>query len=239
MLTRLKILFCLSILLSLKSSLAQTLDLGLATSTDYIVRGYNLYDGASLQPSIATRMPLTEKIDFSTGVWSQIALEGDTETDKFIETDLYAIFGFDLPYVRQEIGAYWYKYPSGSDFFDTSSEFYSLTEFDIYANPSLSVFHDYLRYEATYFGLSVSPVIAENIFCQECSLVGSATTHFGTREYRLYETPGYAGYTMTLSLEIPLKGYTLLPLVGYNKGNDAWTDTEYWCSLGISYSFDL
>lgn len=222
-------------------SLAAEETFGLRSSavlvSDYVWRGYNLYDGLAVQPTLTGT--LTEDLGGGSntmyaevaGLWS---LEGEEEPDKFSEIDFSLGNEFTIEELTLSGGISWYRYPDPSDVFDPSSEIYVSFSYETYLNPSITASHDYKRYDGT----TIEGILRESLLLGnvggDVSLVPSVHTVFAAQAPKLYNNNGLTAVTYGLSISYEYGPVVVEPGIFYTRSHDDWTDNEWWTALSVT-----
>lgn len=126
---------------------AQAGDVSVSTSidyvSDYVFRGVSLAEQA-VQPGVEVSVG-----DFTVGGWFSTAV-GEASILALDEFDLYASYGFALSdTISASVGATYYHYPQGGDFFATDGggagtyEVSAGLEFDTMLAPAVTAYYDF------------------------------------------------------------------------------------------------
>lgn len=223
------------------SSLTAEETFGLQSSaalvSDYVWRGYNLYDGLAVQPTLTGTMTN----DFwggSNTVYAEVAglwsLEGEEEPDKFSEIDFSLGNEYTIEDLTLSGGISWYRYPDPSDVFDPSSEIYVAFSYETYLNPHLTASHDYKRYDGT----TIEGILSESLHLGhlggEVSLVPSVHTVFAAKAPKLYNNNGLTAITYGVSVSFEYNTMVVEPGIFNTRSHDDWTDNEWWTALTVT-----
>ncbi|MCB0336295.1 MAG: hypothetical protein KDD62_08310, partial [Bdellovibrionales bacterium] len=127
-------------------------DLNAAFYSDYMFRGFNLYDGASIQPSVGVSYDMQDAGAVRAGLWSHLSAEGGNgASDKFTELDYILSYDISAGLASFSAGHIWYTFPRDSDGLDDTGEFYGAVSFDTLLSPTVSVYYDYDLFDAFYY----------------------------------------------------------------------------------------
>jgi Bacterial protein of unknown function (Gcw_chp) len=208
--------------------------------SDYVWRGYNLYDGLAVQPTFLGT--LTEDVlGGSNMIYAEVAglwsLAGEEQPDKFSEIDFSLGDEFTIGDLTLSGGVSWYRYPDPSDVFDPSSEIYAAISYETYLKPRLTVSHDYKRYNGTTLEGMLSESIALGDLGGDVALVPSVHTVFSANGPKLYNNNGLTAVTYGLSVSYQYGIVAIEPGIFNTRSHDDWTDNEWWTALTAAVSF--
>jgi hypothetical protein len=215
-----------------------------AFNSDYMFRGFQNYDGTSIQP--------TGTVNYDTGmgtlsgsVWAHISAESNQQQDKLTEVDYTATYTFALENTTLKLGHIWYTYPEDRDgvFVDTK-EFYGTVAFNdaewnplISLNPSLTVYNDYdFLNGGQYYELSFSHLFEFGAGDKAWNLTPYVTFGFASNSEKIYANNGLVQTTLGASTTIPWGELTVTPSVNYTAESDDNTRNEFWFGTTIGWA---
>lgn len=214
-------------------------DLNTAFLTDYMFRGYNFYDGVSVQPSIAASYSFGDRGTVGAQIFSHISAETDRKNEGFTEIDYGVSYEYVLDPVTLTVGHYWYTYPEDdTDFFMSSREFFVSASFaDLPGAPTFSYFQDYSRYHYEYYEINFShqleiPQLGKGFVTTPYIAFGfqsGAPTFY-------YKNDGPTHIAVGTNFELTLGDVVITPTVNYNFKIDELTSNELWGGMTFTYS---
>ncbi len=210
--------------------------------SDYMFRGFNLYDGTSVQPSAGLSYD-TGFGALSGSLWAHISADDDEQVEKFFELDYTLSYSLEFEYLSVEAGHVWYTYPDEDDNLTDSNEIFgSFTLNDealgspLPLSPSFSVYHDYRLVNGQYYELGLS-----HSFDGECTGLGfelSPFIAFGfvSESTPLYQKNGLVQSTFGVSSTVPMGDALLLGVsLSYTKEFDDYAVDEFWINTSFSW----
>ncbi len=215
---------------------ALTTDFRLGLFSDYLWRGFNLYDGTSIQPSIASSLAVGPGT-LTGSVWGHLSGEGSdgASVENFTEVDYTLSYSIPVGSATFTAGHLWYTYPDSDDNIDNTAEvFGSIALAELPLSPVVSVFHDYDLYDATYIELGLSHVFDVG---SESSLTPYVAFGFGAHADKYYAEDGLVQTTVGANLQIPVDSVSVIPGVHYTFESDANATDELWFGTTVSYVF--
>lgn len=214
-----------------------SVDTSVSVFSDYMWRGFRLYDGPSIQPS------LTVSADTGYGVlsgngWMHISGDSDKQAERFTEFDGTLKYEYQIGPVVLGAGHIWYTY---SDFGDgteipDSAEFFGSVAVDVLLAPTLTVYHDYEEFHNQFYELGFSHEFAE-IFGEGTSVTPYASFGWASHAEKAYDKGGLEEVTIGTSLAMPFGPLSFEPSVNYTFGIDKLTQNQFWAGLTLAYSF--
>ena len=239
----------LSVLAPASAALAQdgadkpwSVDMNVALMSDYMFRGQNLYDGASIQPYIGGSYDIGMG---SIGAynWMHISADGSTNVQEFFEMDWGINYSIDFDPVSLSVGNLWYTYPNkDDDIADTSEGFVAVALDDSGFNdfytlsPTLTVSKDWDELEYYYYDLKLSHDHTTSVLGDGVTVTPYVSFGFTSNGEKVYQDNGLVTISEGVSLDIPLGDVTLTPTVNYTHGIDDLTNDQFWFGMTLGYS---
>lgn len=224
------------------SSLTGAASVSLAS--DYMWRGFNLYDGSSVQPSVSA--------DYDTGygkvggnVWAHLSAEGGTTgIEKFTEVDYTLAYTNSYDAFTFKVGHIWYTFPKDSDNIDDSAEVFATVVIDDAAlgcpfalTPTLSVYHDYDLVDGQYYELGISHTLSTDALGKGFSITPYAAFGFASDQTPLYAEDGFVQSTFGVSTTLNWGDITVTPSANFTAEADDNLNNEFWYGMNFGYSF--
>lgn len=219
-----------------------SVDMSLSLMSDYMFRGQNLYDGASIQPYIAGSYDLGMG---SIGVynWMHISADGSTNVQEFFEMDWGVNYSIDFEPLSFSIGNLWYTYPNkDDDIADTTEGFISVGLDDSGFNdfytlsPTLTVSKDWDELEYYYYDLKLSHEHTSNMLGDGVTITPYVSFGFSSNSEKVYAENGLVTVSEGIALDVPMGELTLTPTVNYTHGIDDLTNDQFWFGMTVGYS---
>ncbi len=246
-----KIIIILSIF-SVFSSSALVADNGSPVSTslsvgmysDYMWRGFNLFEGASLQPSVTVNYDTGAGI-LSGNLWAHISAEEDSSSaERFLETDETLSYTIDFSPFTLKLGHIWYTYPDSDDDIEDTAEVFGTVVWDdskfnsiFPLTPSLSLYYDYDVYDAYYYELSLSHAFTAPSLGEGFNFTPFAAIGFGKDSEKVYADDGLVQATYGVSMNMNLGDVSVVPSFNYTQKQDDRTVDEFWFGTSLTYTF--
>ena len=211
-------------------------DTSVSFLSDYMFRGFNLYPGSSIQPSITGGYD-TGYGEVSANLWMHISAEGGG-TDKpepFTEIDETLRYTYATEEMAFSVGLAWYTYPDSDDDIASTGEAFASIAFNGLVNPVFSVYHDYDEFDAQYYELGFSHTFEE--VADGVSLTPYVGFGFASNSEKLYADDGFVQTTTGLSLSVPVGEVSLVPSVNYTFEADDNAVNQFWFGFAVNYSF--
>ncbi|MBX7143641.1 MAG: hypothetical protein K1X79_04250 [Oligoflexia bacterium] len=210
--------------------------------SDYMFRGFNLYDGAAIQPSLLFSYD-TGYGTLSYSPWSHISAEGDRQVDKFFEIDHTIAYEASWDPITIKVGHVWYTYPDNSDELPASEEFFATVVWDdssvspFSLAPTFSAYHDYDLVDGQYYELGLSHAFdVSSSNGQSYPVTPFAAFGFASNSEAIYEHNGLVQITTGVSSSLKLGDIDVTPSLNYTFGLDDNTVNEFWFGMSLSYS---
>lgn len=226
------------ILILVSFSFAQELSANLGLYSKYIWRGYVLYDGFSIQPSVAGRYDLGEAGSINGEVWSHFSAEGKDDFGlDFTEIDYMASYTLPIESLSLSIGHLWYTFPKGKnkDFLiDNSNEFFlevALEEAPL--SPKFTFYKDYDLFKNEYYDLNLSHTLKSD----SLNIAPSVNFGFASNAEKVYIDDGLIEITLGLALPFETESVSLTPNVNYTFGIVDETTDEFWAGVDVGVAF--
>jgi hypothetical protein len=213
-------------------------------NSDYMWRGFNLYDGSSIQPSIS--------VDYDTGygtvggnVWSHLSAEGGTTNiDKFTEIDYTLTYALALDPIAVKVGHLWYTYPKDSDNLENTAEIFASVVIDDEAlgspfplSPTLSAYHDYDLVDGQYYELGISHTFEPKGLGDGFNFTPYAAFGFAEDQTPVYAANGFVQSTFGVSTSLSMGDVAVTPSLNYTAEADENLKNEFWFGMTFGYTF--
>ena len=219
-----------------------TLDLTTALYSDYMFRGFNLYDGSSVQPSATVNWD-TGFGTVSGSLWMHLSAEGDRQAEKFFEMDETLTYTINVEPLVIRAGHIWYSYPDGNDpVKDTNEAFVTLvlndegmTPFSL--TPTFSVYEDYREFDTQYYEFGISHSFHPDSFAENIKIVPFAAFGFASNAEKAYDDNGLVQITEGVSLPINAGPFTITPVCNYSHKVDDNTVNEFWLGTTLAVTY--
>ena len=214
-----------------------------AVFSDYMFRGFNLYDGTSIQPSVGAKYD-TGMGTVGGSLWMHLSGEGDRQEEKFTELDETLTYSVAFGPATVQVGNVWYTYPDDTDAIKDSAEVFGVLSVDdsefnsvFTLTPTLSVYHDYREYDAQYYELGISHPLTPKWLGEGFNVTPFAAFGFASNAEKVYNDNGLVQITWGLSSTVPLGIFSLTPSVNYTHKIDDATVNELWFGTTLAVSF--
>ena len=238
-----KIILALIIILPLFSAYSEdnkalTFDTSVGFFSDYMFRGFNLYDGASIQPSLKMNYDMEDAGVFHASLWMHLPGETQNRPEKFSELDATITYDYTVDDITFSLGHVWYTYPNETDAgIPESAEFFASVAFDTTLSPVISAYHDYREFDAQYYEALLSHRIECASLGEGFNLTPYVSFGFASNAEKVYQDNGLVQITTGLSTEAPLGDITVIPTINYTFESDKLATNEFWVGTTFSYSF--
>lgn len=208
----------------------------------YMFRGFNLYDGLSVQPSVVA----TYATDYGTiggSLWMHLSGDGDRNAEKFTELDESIWYGNNIGPVSFEVGAVWYTYPNDDDNIDNTGEFFANFSYDdsswnpIALNPTFSIYHDWDQFDAQYYELGISHELSISALGDGFAITPYAAFGFSGNGDKVYQEDGLVQITYGASMALKLGDVSVTPSLNYTHGVADGLDNQLWAGASFGYGF--
>ena len=239
-------LFCLILICSpinLKAEEEETSDWSVSTSatvlTDYLFRGFNLYDGVSIQPVVAANYTPWEDGSFGASTFAHLSAENDRKDESFTEIDYTLSYAHNFDPVTLAVGHVWYTYSNdNTEAMVDSNEYFVSVALAAPLNPVLSFYNDYDSFDMQWYELGFS----QRIEAPETMGEGFNATPFvsigaSSNSEKVYEDNGLDVVNVGVSFDAALGVMTMTPSMGYTFGVDDATVNEFWSGVKLAYAF--
>ena len=253
-----RILFSLVVLLNTSLAIAEeatteatteatkpwSVDLTTSFFSDYMWRGFNLYDGASIQPSFTGTYD-TGYGEISGNLWLHLSAEGDRQAEKFFEMDETISYAYDFDPLKVTIGHVWYTYPDSDDQIVDSAEVFASLAFDdsklnefFSLAPKLTVYQDYRVTDSQYYGLGFSHAFESAALGEGFNITPYVELGFASNAEKVYsDSGGLVQVSYSVSSTLNLGDIEVIPCLNYTSKVDDATTNEFWFGAGLNYSF--
>lgn len=220
-----------------EQSPAFTVDTSAAIFNSYMFRGFRLYDGTSIQPSI------TAGYDTGWGVLSGnlwMHLTGDSDavaSERFTELDETIKFEKEIGSFVFAVGNAWYTYSDYSDGTNIpdSAEVFGSIVYDSILSPTFSYYHDWREYDSDYFEIGFSHEFSE-LDSSETTLIPFVAFGLGANGEKVYADNGLEQITTGFSLNMGVGDVSIAPNVNYSFKIDDNTVNQLWFGITAGYS---
>ncbi len=205
----------------------------------YIWRGQNVTDDWSYQPGISA----TYK-GFTAGVWGSLDMTDENDQEgEFIEYDWYVDYSGQInEMIGYSVGSIYYYFPSG----DPTTEIYGGLNFDVIANPSVTVYYDVDEVDGAYVALGVGHTLENENW--PCAIDLAANLGWGDSSYNEFYWGVDDGELndLTLSAGFPFEvgPVSVTPSVNYvavlgSDTSDAAGDDDslFYAGVSLAYGF--
>lgn len=221
-----------------------TLDTTVGVVSDYMFRGFNLYDGTAIQPA-ATLTYDTGAGKVAGNLWMHLSAEGDRQAEKFTEIDGTVSYQIELAPATLKVGHIWYTFPDNSDAIVDSAEFFANVVFDdsefnplFSVTPSFTVYEDYRAVDGQDDELSFSHLFEPEALGKGFNATPYVTFGFATNSDKVYDDDsGLMQVTYGVSSELALGDFSVVPSLNYTSKVDDATVNEFWFAGNLNYSF--
>lgn len=244
----------------------------------YYYRGLNLYDDTSFQPSLSFSYLLGKYGTLGASVWAHIPVGNNQErvtsidsegnvfdfdaANEFVEVDPSVYYDISLDRLTFSVGHLWYTDPhrgstsvyvngerveTGASAPDTAEVFGSIS-IDTFLQPSLTVYHDYRKFDYQYYALSFSqrldakllgPIVGESFNVTPYVLIGGVTN----AEKVYNDSEGIAHINAGIRSTLYSGPIRITPMLQFNFGLDDSSNgierTTDDMVIGIDIAYDL
>lgn len=215
-----------------------TLSASTAFVTDYMWRGFNLYQGASIQPAVEGTYDLGEYGSVSASIWSQVPGKSGSSHDNFWEMDYTAYYTYTMDKLSFSFGHIYYTYPNRTESeIPSTGEFFGSIEVDTLLSPTFTMYHDYDEFDYQYYELGFSHAFEVDSLGKGFNLTPYATFGFASSAEGVYENDGLEQVTFGVSSETNLGDITLTPSLNYTAAVDDQADNSFWAGMTLGYGF--
>ncbi len=213
------------------------LDASMGFFSDYMFRGFNYYDGLSLQPSVTPSYYLPHFGTISGNVWSHVSGESDRKDENFTEVDYSIRWDFALGPVGVALGHYWYTFPHDNTNAQirTREYLFALTG-DIALSPTISFYNDYDSFDTQYYELGFSHEVTADALGDCFAVTPFLALGFASDGHGVYHDNGLVQITGGLSFDLHLGDIGVTPTLNYTYGVDENTSNEFWTGLTFTFS---
>ena len=215
------------------------LTLSTAFMTDYMWRGFDLYDGSSIQPEVEASYSLGEYGAITGDVWAHLPAEGDRQDEKFSEVDYTLEYGITFEPFELAVGHYWYSYPTdNTNSMKRTAEYYATAALlDTPLNPTLGFYQDYDEYDNQYYELGFSHTIeCPALLGEGFNMTPYATFGFASNSEKVYADDGLVHITVGASFNLKLGDIDVIPSINYTFEDDDALRNQFWSGVAFSYS---
>ena len=211
-----------------------TLRSSVAVYSDYMFRGFNLYDGLSIQPSLAASYNFGEFGSLTATYWMHLSGEGGGESEGFTESDLTVAYETEVGPLAVTVGNASYLYPRRSDEIRDTAEAFLILSYEAPVVTQLSAWVDYREFDAQYYEATVSYPYTVG---EDQTITPFVSFGFAANARKLYKEDGLVHITEGLTAEVPFGPVTLVPSLNYTHKIDDYTTNELWFGTSVEYGF--
>ena len=214
--------------------------------SDYMFRGFQNYDGTSIQPQATLSYDLGEEFgSLSGGVWAHLSAEGNRRAEKLTEVDYTVTYAVSVDDVTLKLGHIWYTYPDDRDgaFVDTKEVFGTIALNDanwnpvIALNPSLTVYHDYDFLDGgQYYEFGLSHTFEGGSEGRSWNLTPFVTFGFAGNSEKIYANNGLVQTTFGASTNLQMGDLIVTPSLNYTAEADNNLRNEFWFGTTIGWA---
>lgn len=220
-----------------EESKAFTVDTSLGLYSDYTFRGFTLYEGTSIQPSITGNYN-TDIGTFSANLWMHVSAESGSDDSKFTELDETLEYSREFEDFTVALGHVWYTYPDKDDPFSHTAEFFGVIALnETPLNPVLSVYHDYREFDTQYYELGFSHSFEDCFEGSSATVAPFVAFGFGSNTEKVYADDGLEQVTFGTAMNVPIGSLSLAPTINYTAKVDDNTVNKFWFGTALNYSF--
>ncbi|MCB0351986.1 MAG: hypothetical protein KDD64_00625 [Bdellovibrionales bacterium] len=231
----------LSLFVSLGSTAAEekswSVDTSVGFFSDYMFRGFNLYDGLSIQPTIGASYSFGDDLGSLGGTWwAHLPGEGD-ENGNSDDSEFDYTLSYDNSFgpFGVSTGFIWYTYPDSS--VNATTEYYVSVAYDSVLNPTVSVYKDFDEFDSEYYELAFSETLEWSALGDGFNVTPFVVFAFASSAEKVYADDGFVHSTFGVSFDASLGDVTLSPTVNVTQAADDATEDEVWTGVTFGYSF--
>lgn len=211
-------------------------DVSSTFATDYMFRGFNLYDGATIQPSGTAGIDLGDAGAISANVWAHLSAEGAEGAEGFTEVDYTLSYDVSLGPVAVSVGHIWFTFPDDDDDIKDTAEFFAAASLDTILSPSVSVYHDYDEFDAQYYELGLSHTFDCGCMGEGFNMTPFVNFGFASSADGVYTDNGHVQTTFGAYFDMNLGDIAVSPSLNYTLEADDSASDEFWVAISFSYS---
>ena len=212
--------------------------------SDYMWRGFNLFDGSSIQPTVGAEYD-TGAGKLGANVWAHLSAEGgDSAATKFTEFDYTLSYAFSLSPLSFKVGHLWYTYPISDDNLEDTAEFFGTVVVDDAAlgspfalNPTFSVYHDYDLVDGQYYELGLSHAFEIPALGDGFNMTPYVAFGYAQNQEPVYAEDGFVQTTFGVSSNLSLGSFAVVPSLNYTAESDNNLKNEFWFGFSLSKGF--
>lgn len=219
-------------------------DASVGLFSDYMWRGFNLYDGTSIQPALNVAYD-SDWGQTSGNLWMHLSGENDNGPEKFTELDATIAHAITFEPLTLKVGAVWYTYPDDDDNIDNTGEFFGVVSLDdselngvFTLSPTVSVYHDYDEYDAQYYELGLSHAFATDALGEGFEVTPFVAFGFASNAEKYYADDGVVQATYGVSLNAQVGDLAVVPTIARTSEMDDNAKSEFWFGTNFTYSFN-
>lgn len=217
---------------------ALSINLSTAFNTDYLFRGFNLYDGASIQPSATIAYETEGFGTFGGSVWSHLSAEGNRKDEAFTEIDYTLTYDISYEAFSFTLGHVFYTFPKDdNDLILSSNEIFASVTADALLAPTFSFYHDYQAFDAQYYELNFSHSLEIDQLGKGFNTTPYVAVGFASNSEKVYNDDGATHVAFGTSFDLTLGDVAFTPSLNYSRKIDESTVSEFW--MGITLSHDI
>lgn len=213
-----------------------TIDSNVGFFSNYMFRGQTLYDGPSIQPSLAATYD-TGMGEISANLWMHISGNSRPHAERYTELDETLKYSYTFDALTASVGNAWYTYSDrgdGSNIEDTAEYFASLA-YDAYLAPTLSYYNDWRVYHSQYYELAFSHEYSD-VVGNGSNLTPFIAFGFASNAEKIYADDGLVQITTGVSTNLAMGDITVTPTLDYSFKVDENTINQFWFGVTFAYS---
>ena len=218
-----------------------SVDLSTGIMSDYMWRGFNLYNGISIQPSGTVEYDLGDMGTIGGNLWMHLSAEGDTPPEKFTEMDetVYYSIGFDS--VTLKTGFIWYTYPDDSDDLEDATEYfasvsYADENFIGALNPVFAFYDEFKVTDSQYYELGLSHELEIASMGEGFKFTPYVTFGFASNADDVFGDNGLVQITEGINIPLNWGVISVTPSLNYTHKIADNTNNEFWAGIIFGYS---
>lgn len=206
-------------------------------ASDYMFRGFNLYDGISVQPAVDLGFDFGDLGSLNLSTWGHLSAEGgQSASEKFTEVDYTLSYSYSMDMVALSVGHAFYTYPRSSDDIEDTAEVFGSVGLDVPLAPTLTVFHDYEEFDTEYYELSFSHEVTTDALGEGFNATPYVAFGFATNSEKVYADDGLVQVTTGLSFATTVGDFDVVPSLNYTFESDDALDNEFWAGISFAYA---
>ena len=219
-----------------EESPALTGDVSLGAFSDYMFRGFRLFNGNSIQPSLNLHYN-TDAGNFTAGAWSHLSADNEASSERFTEIDYTLKYEKAFDGFTIALGNIFYAYPSDKTNIPQSNEVFATLALNVPLTPTLTVYHDYRAFDAQYYELGFSHTFDKICGAENATLTPFTSFGFASNADKVYADNGLVQVTTGVSSAITVGSAVVTPVINYTSKVDDLTANQLWFGMSVGTSF--